>query len=103
MIDLQDKSVCPTLAEIGAYVRNPVFMELCFQSESAEESRIMKKTAFIIFTGFIMLAASGFAVRIIDAAVQIDDDIFLLLAFLAAMNLGIGFVSYKIYKLSNKK
>lgn len=26
MIDLQDKSTCPTLEEIGEYVRNPVFM-----------------------------------------------------------------------------
>ncbi len=29
MIDLRNKSVCPTLAEIGDYVRNPVFMQLC--------------------------------------------------------------------------
>ena len=29
MIDLQDKSACPTLEEIGEYVRNPVFMLLC--------------------------------------------------------------------------
>lgn len=29
MIDLQDKSVCPTLGEIGDYVRNPVFMRFC--------------------------------------------------------------------------
>ncbi len=58
----------------------------------------MKKTAFIIVTAIIMLVVSRFAIRIIDATVQIDDDIFLLLAFLAAMNLTIGFISYKIYK-----
>lgn len=29
MIDLQDKSIRPTLEEIGEYVRNPVFMLLC--------------------------------------------------------------------------
>lgn len=29
MIDLQDKSTCPTLEEIGEYVRNPFFMLLC--------------------------------------------------------------------------
>ena len=29
MIDLQDKRFCPTLEEIGEYVRNPVFMLLC--------------------------------------------------------------------------
>lgn len=63
----------------------------------------MKKATFILFTAIIMLVASRFVVRIIDATVQIDDDIFLLLAFLAAMNLGIGFLSYKIYKMTSKK
>lgn len=29
MIDLQNKSTCPTLEEISDYVRNPVFMLLC--------------------------------------------------------------------------
>lgn len=63
----------------------------------------MKKTAFIFFTAIIMLVASRFVVRIIDATVQIDNDIFLLLAFLVAMNFGIGFLSYKIYKKTSKK
>lgn len=63
----------------------------------------MKKTAFILFSAIIMLVASRSAVRIIDATIQIDNDIFLLLAFLVAMNLGIGFLSYKIYKMTSKK
>ncbi len=29
MIDLQDKNTPPTIEEIGAYVRNPVFMQFC--------------------------------------------------------------------------
>ena len=29
MIDLQDKNICPSLEEIGGYVRNPVFLEFC--------------------------------------------------------------------------
>ncbi len=29
MINLQDKSYCPTLDEISSYVRNPVFMQFC--------------------------------------------------------------------------
>lgn len=62
----------------------------------------MKKTAFILFSAIIMLVASRSAVRIIDATVQIDDDVFLLLVFLAAMNLAIGFLSYKIYKMISK-
>lgn len=29
MIDLKDRNHCPTLDEIGAYVRNPVFSKFC--------------------------------------------------------------------------
>lgn len=29
MLDLQDKNYCPTLEEIGQYVRNPVFSQFC--------------------------------------------------------------------------
>ncbi len=29
MIDLKDKSYCPTLEEIGEYINNPVFTEFC--------------------------------------------------------------------------
>lgn len=29
MVDLQDKSYCPTVAEISEYVRNPVFTQFC--------------------------------------------------------------------------
>ncbi len=25
MIDLQDKNICPTMEELGEYVRNPLF------------------------------------------------------------------------------
>ncbi len=31
MTDLLDKNLCPTLEEIGEYVRNDVFMEFCTQ------------------------------------------------------------------------
>lgn len=30
MIDLQDKSYCPTLEEIGEYIKNSVFLQFCF-------------------------------------------------------------------------
>lgn len=63
----------------------------------------MKKKAFVISTAVIMLIASRFAVRIIDTTVQIDDDIIILIAFLLIMNLIIGFVSYKIYKMTINK
>lgn len=29
MIDLQDKYVCPSLEDLGTFVRNPVFNEFC--------------------------------------------------------------------------
>lgn len=35
MIDLHDKNICPTLDEIGQYVRNPVFMQFCSAIKSA--------------------------------------------------------------------
>lgn len=31
MIDLQDKNNCPTLEEIGEYIRNPVFRQFCLE------------------------------------------------------------------------
>jgi len=34
MIDLQDKNNCPTLEEIGGYIRNPLFMQFCSQIKS---------------------------------------------------------------------
>ena len=34
MIDLQDRTVCPTLEEIGAYVGNPLFQNFCSGSLS---------------------------------------------------------------------
>lgn len=33
MIDLQDKSYCPTLEEIGEYIKNPVFLQFCLDIE----------------------------------------------------------------------
>ena len=45
----------------------------------------MKKLAYIISTVFIMLVISGFIIRIIDAAVQIDDDIGILILFLVIL------------------
>lgn len=58
----------------------------------------MKKLAYIISTVFFMLVISGFIIRIIDAAVQIDDDIGILILFLVILNSVIGFLSYTLYK-----
>ena len=58
----------------------------------------MKKLTYILSTVFIMLVISGFIIRIIDAAVQIDDDIGILILFLVILNSVIGFLSYTLYK-----
>ena len=62
----------------------------------------MKKTVFILSTLAIMLIVSRFIVRIVDATVQIDDDIGLLLLLLLLVNAAIGFVSYKLYQIKKK-
>lgn len=44
MVDLQDKTVCPTLEEISEAVRNPVFMAFC--SETKETYQCVEKIEF---------------------------------------------------------
>lgn len=39
MIDLQDKNSCPSLEEIGGYVRNPVFLEFCSDIQNTYQCR----------------------------------------------------------------
>ncbi len=62
----------------------------------------MKKPAYIIITCIVMLIVSRFVIRIVDATVQIDDDICLLLLLLAAVNAVIGLISYKLYHAKRK-
>ena len=63
----------------------------------------MKKTVFVLSTLAIMLIVSRFIVRIVDATVQIDDDIGLLLLLLLLVNTGIGLVGYILYRAAKKK
>ena len=63
----------------------------------------MKKVVFPLLTIAIMLGVSRFIIRIVDATVQIDNDIGMLLLLLILVNAVIGFVSYKLYKASIKK
>lgn len=44
MINLQDRTYCPTLDEIGAYIGNPVFDTFC--SEIKEKYRVQEKLEF---------------------------------------------------------
>ena len=63
----------------------------------------MKKTVFVSATLAVMLIVSRFIVRIVDATVQIDDDIGLLLLLLLLVNTVIGLVGHKLYRAANKK
>ncbi len=64
----------------------------------------MKKTVFIVSTVLIMLITSRFVIRIVDATVQIDDDIGLLIILLIMLNLAIGMLSHFLYrKISRRK
>jgi hypothetical protein len=57
-----------------------------------------RKQAHIALTLILMLVVTRFVIRIVDATVQIDDDIGMLLALLVIVNAAIGVVSYKLYK-----
>jgi hypothetical protein len=57
----------------------------------------MKKTLHIAVTILVMLIASRFFVRIVDATVQIDEDIGALAVLLAVINAAIGGISYFVY------
>ena len=58
----------------------------------------MKKVLHFTVTIIIMLIASRFLIRIVDATVQIDDDIGVLVVLLAAINAAIGVMSYLVYR-----
>lgn len=58
----------------------------------------MKIVIFIITTVFIMLITSRFVIRIVDATVQIDNDIALLIILLIVLNVVIGMLSRFLYK-----
>jgi hypothetical protein len=57
-----------------------------------------RKTAFVTATLIIMLIVSRFVIRIVDATVQIDDDITALLLLLLVVNATIGGCSYTLYR-----
>lgn len=58
----------------------------------------MKKAILIITTVFIMLITSRFVIRIVDATVQIDNDIALFIILLIVLNVVIGMLSRFLYK-----
>lgn len=62
-----------------------------------------KKTVCMLSTLAIMLIVSRFIVRIVDATVQIGDDIAVLLLFLLLVNAVIGLAGYLVYQSMKKK
>ena len=62
----------------------------------------MKKALHITVTIIIMLIASRFFVRIVDATVQIDDDLGVLIVLLVVINTAIGVISYLVYRTHAK-
>ena len=58
----------------------------------------MKKALHITVTIIIMLIASRFFVRIVDATVQIDDDLGVLIVLLVVINTAIGVINYLVYR-----
>ena len=63
----------------------------------------MKKYMNIILTIMIMLIVSRFLVRIVDATVQIGDDIGTLILLLAITNVIIVTISYLVYRKYKRK
>ena len=57
----------------------------------------MKKAVFLLSTIAVMLIVSRLLVRIVDATVQIGDDVGVLVLLLLLVNTVIGFFSYKLY------
>ena len=58
----------------------------------------MKRGQYIAVTIAIMLVISRFLVRIVDASVQIDDDMGVLVLMLISVNAAVGVGSYKLYR-----
>ena len=64
---------------------------------------MMKKTVYLFSTLAIMLIVSRFLIRLIDATVQIDDDLGALLLLLLLVNEGIGWAGYMLCRAAKKK
>lgn len=60
----------------------------------------VKKTVYIVVTVLIMLIVSRFIIRIVDATVQIDRDIGILVLLLIIVNTLIGFIAYRCCRRS---
>ena len=62
----------------------------------------MKKGLFIAATVAVMLIVSRFVIRIVDATVGIDDDVWVLILLLALMNVGIGYLANRLRRRKSR-
>ena len=58
----------------------------------------MRKILHLTITILIMLVVSRFVIRLVDATVQIDDDIGLLILLLVIVNAGIAGLSLYVFR-----
>ncbi|MBO5640051.1 MAG: hypothetical protein J5916_09115 [Oscillospiraceae bacterium] len=63
----------------------------------------MKKTIYSLATFAVMLIVSRFVVRIVDATVQIDSNIGMLLLLLVLVNAVIVLIGCRLYRASKRK
>ena len=63
----------------------------------------MKKGLFIAATVAVMLIVSRFVIRIVDATVGIDDDVWVLVLLLVLVNAGIADLAHRIRRYRRKK
>lgn len=64
---------------------------------------IMRKPLHVFLTVLIMGIADRFIIRIVDAAVQIDDDLLMLVFLLICVNALLLFLSIRLYRTAEKK
>ena len=67
------------------------------------KNAMTEKIVYSLSTLAVMLIVSRFIVRIVDATVQIGDDLAVLLLFLLLVNAAIGWIGYKLYRASNNR
>ena len=63
----------------------------------------MRKPLHVFLTVLIMGIASRFIIRIVDATVQIDDDLPMLVFLLICVNAFLLFLSVRLYRAAEKK
>ena len=63
----------------------------------------MNKSVHIGITILIMLVVTRFLIRIVDATVQIDNDIGMLLLLMVAVNATIGLISRRLYQRRSRR